>query len=349
MKGERLHYIDIAKGIGIIFIVLSHTNPSFVDFISLFHVPVFFIFSGFFFREKYENQPIVEIKKKVKGLYFPFIRYGLFFLLTLNLFHYLDLGSRHIGSLREFGGRLAKLLLGWEIFPPLALPLWFLPCLLFACIVFVLVRFGLHKLSSLWKELATALLCVGSFVLALNWYVDWNIGRVLLAIPLYYIGYLYFKYKDYIKYNYVYGAIALALLIMSSTFQHVSYFAIEISHPFLFLPVSTIAAYLIVLISYKIGENKVLEYIGQNTIPVIALHLLCFKAFTAIRVWLFGAPFDELGDYFAPSHAQLHLCLIYVVVGVALPLGIHYLWQQLNVKAKSLWHKSECMEKKDEY
>lgn len=224
MKGERLHYIDIAKGIGIIFIVLSHTNPSFVDFISLFHVPVFFIFSGFFFREKYEDQPIIEIKKRIKGLYFPFIRYGI----------------------------------------------------------------------------------------------------------------LYFKYKDYIKYNYLFGAIALVLLIASSTFQHVGYFAIDISHPFLFLPVASIAAYLIVLVSYKIGENKILEYIGQNTIPVIALHLLCFKAFTAIRVLFFDAPHEELGDYFAPANAQLHLCLIYVVVGVALPLGLHYLWRRVYNKAKAL-------------
>ncbi len=336
MKGERLHYIDIAKGIGIIFIVLSHTNPSFVDFISLFHVPVFFVFSGFFFREKYEDQPILEIKKRIKGLYFPFIRYGIFFLLTLNLFHYLDLGSRHISGLREFAGRLAKLLLGWEIYPPLALPLWFLPCLLFGSIAFILVRFCLHKLSSVWKEGLTALLCIGSFVLALNWSIDWNIGRVLLAIPLYYIGFLYFKYKDYIKYNYLFGAIALVLLIASSTFQHVGYFAIDISHPFLFLPVASIAAYLIVWVSYKIGENKILEYIGQNTIPVIALHLLCFKAFTAIRVLFFDAPHEDLGDYFAPTNAQLHLCLIYVVVGVTLPLGLHYLWRRVYNKAKAL-------------
>jgi fucose 4-O-acetylase-like acetyltransferase len=46
----RLHYIDIAKGIGIILVVVGHTStPLYLhNIIYQFHMPLFFILSGLF-------------------------------------------------------------------------------------------------------------------------------------------------------------------------------------------------------------------------------------------------------------------------------------------------------------
>ena len=52
---KRIGYIDIAKGLGILIIVLAHNDlagyhPTLHKFIYSFHIPLFFFLSGMFFR-----------------------------------------------------------------------------------------------------------------------------------------------------------------------------------------------------------------------------------------------------------------------------------------------------------
>ncbi|MEW5940226.1 MAG: acyltransferase family protein, partial [Chloroflexota bacterium] len=52
---KRIGYIDIAKGLGILVIVLAHNDlagyhPTLHKFIYAFHIPLFFFLSGMFFR-----------------------------------------------------------------------------------------------------------------------------------------------------------------------------------------------------------------------------------------------------------------------------------------------------------
>jgi fucose 4-O-acetylase-like acetyltransferase len=50
---ERLNYIDIAKGFGIILVVLSHTEHSeLMYYTSAFFVPIFFFCSGYTSNKK---------------------------------------------------------------------------------------------------------------------------------------------------------------------------------------------------------------------------------------------------------------------------------------------------------
>ena len=63
---SREHYIDIAKGIGIYFIVLGHSvgNSHFLHpYLYSFHVPLFFILSGMVFRYD-KTVPCLEFLKK---------------------------------------------------------------------------------------------------------------------------------------------------------------------------------------------------------------------------------------------------------------------------------------------
>lgn len=82
-ENQRIDWIDIAKGIGIILVVLGHcvVKTDFTHkFIFSFHMPLFFILSGYCFHvEKYEN--IKEVFcKRAKALLLP---YGRFILVGL--------------------------------------------------------------------------------------------------------------------------------------------------------------------------------------------------------------------------------------------------------------------------
>ena len=95
--------VSIAKGIGIILMLIGHAGcPSHLNsFIYQFHMPLFFFISGYCFKEKHLNNFKDFAIKRIKGIYLPFIKYSLLFLLLHNVFYnlniYNDSGSLEMG------------------------------------------------------------------------------------------------------------------------------------------------------------------------------------------------------------------------------------------------------------
>ena len=85
-------YISAAKGIIIILMVIGHSGAPIPlqNSIYLFHMPCFFLISGYLFKEKYLNDAKQFIYKKVKGLYYPFVKWSLIFLLLHNIFYHIN-------------------------------------------------------------------------------------------------------------------------------------------------------------------------------------------------------------------------------------------------------------------
>lgn len=74
-KPQRYKWIDIAKGIGIILVVIGHCNPPewLKSFISAFHMPLFFFVSGFVFKPSTEEKYMTRLKKDFLRLVVPYI------------------------------------------------------------------------------------------------------------------------------------------------------------------------------------------------------------------------------------------------------------------------------------
>lgn len=70
---ERIGYIDAAKAVGIWLVVMGHCSntivqyPYLVSFIYLFHMPLFFLISGYFFKTPVTimSRPGGQISKKL--------------------------------------------------------------------------------------------------------------------------------------------------------------------------------------------------------------------------------------------------------------------------------------------
>ena len=54
-------------------------------FIYEFHMPLFFITAGYFFSLRYLDDEAAFVKKRLKGLYVPFVKWSVVFLLLHNL------------------------------------------------------------------------------------------------------------------------------------------------------------------------------------------------------------------------------------------------------------------------
>ncbi len=79
---KREYWLDIAKSIGIFLVVLGHTsiNENLKIFIYSFHMPLFFLISGFLFKtnDNFKNFFIKQFKRYYTLLYFQY--YNLHFL-----------------------------------------------------------------------------------------------------------------------------------------------------------------------------------------------------------------------------------------------------------------------------
>ena len=70
------NYISVAKAIGIILMGIGHSGcPKLLrDFIYTFHMPLFFLCSGYFFKEIVSLYKLKSFfLKKMRGLYFPYL------------------------------------------------------------------------------------------------------------------------------------------------------------------------------------------------------------------------------------------------------------------------------------
>ena len=133
---KRIAYLDIARGIGMILVVMGHVeyvNSTLRQFISAFHMPLFFLISGILIWERQEEKRNLQelIKHKLRSIMLP---YAVFSLLSFVV----------------EGSRIAiKGLAQWHIvfrqlYQSLCLQgvstLWFLPALFMSELLFVGIR-----------------------------------------------------------------------------------------------------------------------------------------------------------------------------------------------------------------
>ena len=97
---KRNTIISICKAFAIILMVIGHADcpPALLSFIYEFHMPLFFITAGYFFSTKYLNDEKGFIVKRFKGLYIPFLKWSIFFLLLHNVFFKLDIINDKYGN-----------------------------------------------------------------------------------------------------------------------------------------------------------------------------------------------------------------------------------------------------------
>ena len=86
---NRDQTLDIIKGVGIILMVIGHSGaPDYVhDVIYTFHMPLFFIASGWFFSERSLDDTKGFAVRKIKSIYFPYRKWCIIFLLLHNVFY----------------------------------------------------------------------------------------------------------------------------------------------------------------------------------------------------------------------------------------------------------------------
>lgn len=139
MQNNRIDWIDKAKGIATLMVILGHMPiPGFLCVIIYScHMPLFFMLSGYILRDKGETVGTF-CKRKMKALLKPLLQYSIILIIFHFCFYTLIVKSLSVTSVKnEIIGLVIQMKNGGEY----SSSLWFLPCMFLAIIiVFLFIR-----------------------------------------------------------------------------------------------------------------------------------------------------------------------------------------------------------------
>lgn len=330
MTNGRDNTIDIAKAIGIILVVFGHTQSQYIQIVYQFHLPLFFFLSGMVFNEKKAiSAPRYFVVAKIKGLYWPFVKFELIFLVFHNLFSAIGLYSNmsnvklHL-SIEEML-KNCGLILTMGYGEQLAGPLWFLISSFEIVIIFFIIVTAFETLHLSQKKSALGILAIGiiAYAIGSNTHLPRMMSQSLIGLFFFCMGFLYKAYKTRVLIN-IWGALISAVIVGGCYFMNsVDISKLALTHSWM-LPLSGIAGtYLVLWISKKISKWKCsfLNYCGKNTLYVLALHCIAFKLTLLVEIIICGLDMEYLGS-FPTFEVSPFWCIPFTITGVVVPLAV---------------------------
>jgi len=331
------NYVSVAKGIGIMLMVLGHTFFSAYGYalIYMFHMPLFFFLSGYCFRKIHLEDFGNYAKKRISKVYVPFVKWGLIFLLLHNIFFHLNIYNDVYGfngEVSQLYGLSDYLKKAFYIFfclsgnEQLLGGYWFLHTLFFASFIF----YGFLKLripiAGGVISLLLSVLLYFKGIPVVNIYCG---AKEFLAVSCMIAGYLYKSYsidKFVDKYS-LYAMMACALLlILGSVYWRGEMIEMKWTHTIPYF-VSAIAGSIIVMkLSKYLFEkthylSNLIINIGNKTLEILTWHFLSFKIVSLIIIAYYGLSIEHLAEFpvISPYNVQ-GWWILYFVIGVAVPV-----------------------------
>ncbi len=344
---NKLVYMDIAKGLGIIAVVIGHAGaPSFItNFIYLFHIPLFFFISGYFWKDSYLVDIGSSILNRIRRLYVSYVTWGILFVVLHNIFIKVSVYSTSplttpFGVINPQDNYNQKLFIT-EIYKRLMMnasvdPLfgaaWFLSALLSVFIIFTGISYISKGRSELVRTTITALVFLSGFLLMWNnIFLEYYMTIVFVAVGIFYLGFVYKKFQTSIPLSLIISIVLFTLLL---TLQLGFHLVIRLDSSLLFtsplvLLIASLSGIYITLYTSKLLEkvkyvSRFLTYIGNNTITILMLHLLAFKIVSLVLIETYGYPMAYLAS-FPVLISNRYMWIIYSAVGVMAPLFVGFL------------------------
>lgn len=267
---DRIDWIDMAKGYGIICVILGHISiHSLSIMIYSFHIPLFFFLSGFLFNE---NRPFIPfLVNKVKTLLIPYLFFAILYICYYNGFD---------SSLNCLKTQCLDFL-----FQQRKTPLWFMTSLFVANVMFYAL---LKIVRKIYFQFLVSLFV--SLFIAFCWYdkeysMYWNVDISLFVIPYMLIAKYTNKYGvintfgKFNKFTLLFCLISLNVFIGVINYIMSGEMIDLYNNTIGYYPLSYLEALcgiFAVLIISTMGKQRIILYIGKNSLVFFALHLLVY-------------------------------------------------------------------------
>lgn len=278
MSQKRIEFIDLAKGICIILIILGHCGVQLqIPGLTEFSMPAFFVLSGLFFKE-HENIKVF-IVKKCNGLLIPFL---FFYLIGYIAFYGIKLFAPSLlitssdGILDVFNNR--------QFFNG---PIWFLLSLFWTNIYMYIIY---NSIKNEYLRIATIVILgyLGWLLGQNNVFVPMFMDVALTTLPFFAFGFyikktqlLYPNKQDkYILLHIICLWIVTYILLHSFTIRiSFHYNIIEGSYCYL---TSIIGVLLLIILCKAIKNITFITYCGRYSLILLCVHHMIYRPLIVI-------------------------------------------------------------------
>lgn len=336
MSNSDYKGVSICKAIGILLMVWGHAGAPeiFVRFLSIFHMPLFFIMSGFCFKDKYITEPMNFVKKRLLCIYIPYVKYSLLFLLLHNLFFILNIYNNQYGfngevgqaySWKEMIYRILRIMTKMQCHDQLLGGYWFMKELLLSSIIGFFALKYLKNIGVILFLLFVLTFIFSRFQVAVPFI---NITQRTLMATLFFILGVYYKKSEFCRSIgwTVFFFICVVIIAFLRPISISFFLPMDVFPYALCAFVGTIAVFNISksISSTQTYLSELLVFIGNNTFVILTWHFLCFKFITLLRIIVFHEDVSKLG-YFPIMPPVNWWCLAYFTVGILFPISIAYI------------------------
>lgn len=343
--------ISIAKGLAIVLMVLGHARwPDFLNhYFGLMRMPLFFFFSGYCFKENYLEAPYKYLKKRITGIYMPYIKWALLFLLLHNIFYNINIYNDTYGfngivsyeyNIHDYLKHIIKIIFALRGHESLLGGYWFLHSLFFGSIIFYVTMQYIKNDRNRFLFLLLITIILSLLNISLPF---WNINsRTFFAACFIMVGHLYRKKNFNIEYNNYFVYSGLIFILIGTILWPTSMLSYKWRQ---IIPygITAITGTLIIFrlskaISVRTEGLKIkteLVYIGNHTFDILTLHFLCFKLVSLLIINIYQLPIQRLAEFpVIEEYAHKGWWIVYGIVGCILPIIYSHLIDKLKNEKK---------------
>lgn len=323
MTQQRSDIINIAKGMGIILMVIGHSGcPQWLhDFIYVFHMPLFFFLSGYCMKADYLDKKLLFVGKRIKRIWWTFVKWNILFFAANPLFFFLGITDEYypLKEMHEVLGQVLTMRLWQELLGPF----WFLRYLLISNLVVLFICWSLRR----WQRLSLIvflLMPVIPTALSLLGITDSLKGQGLLCCFFCYTGFFLRNWQP--SWNKWYFSLSIMITMIASVLIKTEIPLMQPNLAFFYAVAALIGIYATMTFCSLLREKfsravPALVHVGRNTISIMTWHLLSFKIVSAVTITIGHLPLSQL--YYitvTPDNDFKLLWIVYSLVGVSIPL-----------------------------
>lgn len=276
---------DAIKGIAILLMVIGHSGcPSYLrNFIYLFHMGLFYYASGHFFKAKGVDGFLPFLKKKLLGLYWPFVKWGGMYVLLHNVFYFIG----WYGDEYSMTYTLKKLLMTalFKDVENLLIPLWFLQSL-FKGLVITYIVCLIPKKWLQWT-VVVAIYLIGWIFCEKDMHLFYSMNRDMGIVIAIFLGYE-LKNSQLAQNKWCVGA-SFLLLVFAAFYVKIELASDNIG-PLGAFPILTLAGAVfirrIVLFCQQNAQNcyRFFAWMGRNSLYILIFHFTGFHLLSKMMV-----------------------------------------------------------------
>lgn len=286
---KREQWLDSLKGLGILLVIVGHTNSPLFKLIYGFHMPLFFVISGYLYKADKEIVTTFSeyLKKRVSTYLVPyFILSGVnFFVCTIELICRNGVSENVFSTMIKwiYGVLLSY---GQVEYLPNCTPLWFFVGLFIAHIfMYALIKFKRET----YRVAGCVVLILLDYILSVtnHWKLPWNVDAAMIGCVCMYFGYIFKKYIEERLWHkrcvsVLSGVVGISLILIN---QPVAVLPNQLGNPICFWGGAILTSMSLILLFKKHNIRvSFFMWLGSNTAIVMGFNYF-FRDFTRI-LWM---------------------------------------------------------------